>query len=133
MQKRTFILLLLLTTLVATGAGWFWALPPLLTPLFYLHPTDWTQADLVRNIWHFRLVQPEWVSTLPDYMRWSQAETLARLVVVFLAWLATTSFLVRRHVRGHRNTSPNNLVQSDSGFRPLPCLSQWLEAPDQNR
>ncbi len=112
MQKRTFILLLLLTTLVAIAAAWFWALPPLLTPLFYLHPTDWTQADLVRHIWHFRLVQPEWVSTPPDYMRWSQAETLARLVVVFLAWLATTSFLVRRYVRGHRNTSPNQTLHA---------------------
>src|SRR6266511_811781 len=112
MQKRTFILLLLLTTLVAIAAAWFWALPPLLTPLFYLHPTDWTQADLVRHIWHFRLVQPEWVSTPPDYLRWSQAETLVRLVVIFLAWLSTTSFLVRRYVRGHRDISPNQTLQA---------------------
>jgi hypothetical protein len=109
MQKQRLIVLLLLATLVALAAAWFWALPPLLTPLLYMHPTDWTQADLVRHIWHFRLVQPEWVSTPPDYMRWAEAETLARLIVVFLAWLTATTFLVRRYMRSHRDTSPNKV------------------------
>ena len=110
MQKRTFIVLLLLTTLAAMAATWCWALPPLLTSVIYPHPTDWTQADVIRHIWHFRLVQPEWVSTPPDYLRWSQAETLARLIVVFLAWVATTCFLVRRYVIGHRDTPPNQIT-----------------------
>jgi hypothetical protein len=101
MQKLTFMVFLLLITLAAIGAAWFWALPPLLTPLFYLHPTDWTDADLVRHIWHFRLVQPEWVSTPPDYMRWSVAETLARLTVVFLGWATSIMFIERRYFRSH--------------------------------
>ena len=118
MQKRTFIVLLLLTTLAAMAAAWCWALPPLLTSVIYPHPTDWTQADVIRHIWHFRLVQPEWVSTPPEYLRWSQAEALARLIVVFLAWATTTCFLVRRYVIGHRDTPPNQTVRFRVGLRP---------------
>ena len=113
MQKQTLIVLLLLTTLAAIAAAWFWALPPLFTPLLYLHPTNWTDADIVRRIWHFRLVQPEWVSTPPDYMRWSQAETLARLFVVFIGWLTTTSILVRRYFKCHGDTLPNNRTETN--------------------
>ena|ERR1039457_4303994 len=107
MKRSRFIVWLLLATLAAIAAVWFWALRPLLTPLFYLHPTDWTDADLVRHIWHFRLVQPDWVSTPPDYMRWSQAETLARLSVVFLGWLVSITFIIRRYLRSHKKPTPN--------------------------
>src|SRR3954469_9692041 len=99
MKGSSFISWFVLITLFAAAFAWFWALPPLLTPLLYLHPTDWTDADVVRHIWHFRLVQPEWVSTPPDYMRWSQVETLARLAVVFLGWLASMMLLTRRYLR----------------------------------
>jgi hypothetical protein len=124
MRKRDLILFLVLATLAAMVAVWFWALPPLLTPLFYLHPTDWTDADVVRHIWHFRLVQPEWVSTPPDYMRWSRAETLARLVVVFIAWLSTTTLCVRGYLRGHTNPSPNKGIARMKTGLIYPCNSQ---------
>src|ERR1043166_9249899 len=99
MKKSTFILGLAGIALTAVAFAWVWALPPLLTPLLYIHPSDWTDGDVVRHIWHFRLVQPEWLSTPPDYMRWSQAETLARLTVVSLGWLASTMLLTRRYLR----------------------------------
>ena len=102
MQRSRFVVWLLLATLAAIAAAWFWALRPLLTALLYLYPTDWTQADLVRQIWYFRLVQPEWVSAPPDYMRWSVAETRARLSVVFLGWLVSITFIFRRYLRGHK-------------------------------
>ena len=96
-------------TLAALAAAWFWALPPFLTPLFYLHRSDWTEADLVRHLWHFRLVQPEWVSTPPqyDYLRWAQAETLARLTLVFLGWLGGSAWLVRGHQRRRPVITPS--------------------------
>ena len=102
MQRQTLIILLLVTTLAALAAAWFWALAPLSTPLLYIHPTDWTDADLVRHIWHLRLVQPEWVSTSPDYLAWTWAETLTRLIVIFCGWLTTATFLARRYLRSRR-------------------------------
>ena len=110
MKRSRFIVWLLLASLAAIAAAWFWALRPLLTPLFYLAPTGWTDADLARHIWFFRFVQPEWVSTPPDYMRWSEAETLARLSVVLLGWLVSIAFIIRRYLTSHTkpafNTSP---------------------------
>jgi len=126
-KKQTFIILLLLITLASLAAAWFWALPPLLTPLFYMHPTDWTDADLVRHLWHFRLVQPEWVSTPPDYLRWALAETLARLLVIFVIWLTAVIFLERRYLSGHSNTPPNDGAATNrrppfSGSVTIPAL-----------
>jgi hypothetical protein len=96
MKRSEFIVWLLLATLAAMAAAWFWALNPLSPMMGYLYPPDWSEADLVRHIWHFRLVQPEWVSTPPDYLRWSEAETLARLSVVFFGWLGGITFIIRR-------------------------------------
>ncbi len=115
MKRSAFIWWFVLITLLAFALAWFWALPPLLTPLFYLHPTDWTDADVVRHIWHFRLVQPEWISSPPDYMRWSQAETLARLAVVFLGWLAGTTLLTRRYLSSSKRPSPNDALYLTPG------------------
>src|SRR3954454_1451831 len=100
-MKTTLRFRLGVITLAAIAAAWFWALPPILTPLFYLHPTNWTDADLVRHIWHFRSIQPEWVSSPPqyDYIRWAQAETLARWAVVILGWLGVGAFQAGRDVR----------------------------------
>jgi len=109
MQKQTFILLLVLTTLAALAVAFFWALAPLLTPVWHLSEIGSTDADLVRELWPFHLVQPEWVSTPPDYIRWAQAETLARGIVVFLSWATTAILLERRYLRSHRNTPPNTL------------------------
>jgi hypothetical protein len=108
MKKSTLMVYLLLITLAAIAAAWFWALRPLLTGLAYLHPTNWTDADLVRHIWHYRLVQPEWVSSPPQYSytRWMMAETLARLAVVFLGWAASIMFIERRYFRSHKQLKP---------------------------
>jgi hypothetical protein len=112
MQKLRLMLLLSVITLTAVVAAWFWALNPLLTMLAYLHPPNWTEADLVRHIWRFRLVQPEWVSNPPNYSytQWMEAETLARLSVVFVGWLVSITLVIRKYLRNHRiaaiNASP---------------------------
>ena len=109
MRKLTFIVLLILTTLAAIAAARFWALLPLGTMLAYIHPPDWTDADLVRHIWHYRLVQPEWVSSPPQYSytRWMMAETLARLSVVLICWLVSITFIIRRYLRSRKKLTPN--------------------------
>ncbi len=111
-MKATFRLQLALVTLAAIAAAWFWVLPPLLMPLGYIYPADWTQADLVRHLWRFRLVPPERVSTPPNYMRWAWAETLARLIVVFLAWLTSTTFILRRYLRNHGDSPQHQPLQA---------------------
>jgi hypothetical protein len=105
--KATFRFQLMVVTLAAIAAAWFWALSPILTPLFYLTPTNWTDADLVRHLWHLRLIQPEWVGSPPqyDYIRWAQMETLARLGVVFLGWLGGVACATRRYLL--RRRQPN--------------------------
>src|ERR1019366_4181426 len=73
MKKSTLIVSLLVTSLIAFAAVWFWALRPYITPLVSSHsvhteghaieyvrsPLQAPPADLVRHIWHFRLIQPE--------------------------------------------------------------------------
>jgi hypothetical protein len=102
-------------TLAAFAAAWFWALPPLLTPLLYLHSADWTDADLVRHLWHFRLVPPEWVGSPPqyDYLRWAQAETLARLSTVFFGWFGGAAWILWR-VRPGTGTRMNITASGSS-------------------
>jgi hypothetical protein len=90
------------------------------TPLLYIHSSGWTDADLVRHIWPVRLIQPEWVNSPPqyDYLRWIQAETLARLSVVFIAWIASVGWIIR--ISRHRQpiTSPNK-AGADNGAAAL--------------
>jgi len=108
-------------TLAAIAAAWFWALPPMITPLFYLYPNNWTDADLVRHLWRFRLVRPEWVGRPPqyDYLRWAQAETLARLTVGLLGWITGAALILRRHFCGRIVPRPNPPLQWTAGFVSL--------------
>jgi hypothetical protein len=108
-MKAMLRLQLAIITLAAIAAAWFWAVPPILTPLIYIHPTNWTDADLVGHLWRFRLIQPERVSSPPryDYLRWAQAETLARLAVVLLGWLGGAWWILRRHRQGQEVIPPN--------------------------
>ena len=101
-------------TLATVAVSWFWAIAPMTTALLYIHPSDWTDADLVRHLWHFRLIQPEWVGNPPeyDYVRWTQAEALTRLGAVFLGWLISATWIIWRHTPGRtaygkgRTTTP---------------------------
>jgi hypothetical protein len=106
LKRSTLMLLLLLTTWAAMAAAFVWALAPFLTPMVYPYPSDWTEADLIRHVWPFHLVPPEWGSTSPDYMQWMAAEIKARLAVVFLGWLGGITFVIRRYIRSHKTPVP---------------------------
>ena len=105
-------------TLAAVAAAWFWALAPMTASLLYIHSSGWTDADLVRHLWHVRLIQPEWVSSPPhyDYLRWTQAETLARLAVVFTVWLGCAAWIARRHLPRPTVNPPNKRAPGKGGF-----------------
>ena len=101
---------LVVITLAAVAAAWLWALAPTTTALLYLHPNGWTEADLVRHLWRFRIIQPDWLSSPPqyDYLRWTQAETLARLGLVFLGCLGSAAWMAGCHRRGRAIPPPQN-------------------------
>lgn len=111
MRKSTFIIFLSVISAIALVVLWFWALAPVLVPLVSYNATEFTAADVVRRVWHFRLVQPEWVSSPTDYVRWSQAESLARCVVVALGWLSSIGLIAWNRLAGHRNVPPETIPQ----------------------
>ena len=102
MTKRALILEIVGATLVVLAIAFFWAFDPILTPIFWMSRPGETDADIVRQIWHFRLVQPEWLSGPNQLIRWQQAEVYARLAVVFVGWLVSVIALVTRYFRGRR-------------------------------
>ena len=101
MTKRALSLEIAAITLVALAITFWWALDPILTAIFLMTNRALTDAELIRQIWHFRLVQPEWIGPPDQFWRWQQAETLARLTVVFVGWLAGVVALTKRY-RGGR-------------------------------
>ena len=57
-----------------------------------------TDAELIRQRCPIRLVQPEWVSRQPDILfDWIMAETKARLGLVAILWLSSSSIIVWHH------------------------------------
>ena len=100
MTQRTLTLQLVSATLVALLLVVFWALDPILTAYFILSRPHITDAELIRLVWHFRLIPPEWVSGPNQLFRWQEAEVYARLTVVFVAWTVSSIALIMRHRRG---------------------------------
>lgn len=111
MRRSTFFILLVAITSIALVVVWFWALGPVLIPLNSISSTEFTGADVVKRVWHLRLVQPEWVARPTDYVRWSQSESLARFILVVLSWLAGIGFIVRSHLANHRGTPHHTAPQ----------------------
>jgi hypothetical protein len=67
---------------------YLWALRPL-GFASYLSSTRASDADIIRQYWPYRLVQPEWVSDVPSrLMNWHLAESITRLALTGLLWLA---------------------------------------------
>ena len=76
-----------LITVAAAMTIWFWALTPL-GFVSYLTSPGTSDANIIRQYWPNRLVQPEWVSTTPDRLiNWHVTEAAARLGVVAVSWL----------------------------------------------
>jgi hypothetical protein len=87
MTRTTKITLVAAATVLSGAAVYFWALRPL-GFASYLSSTGASDADIIRQHWPHRLVQPEWVSGVPDrLMNWHLAEALTRLALVGGLWL----------------------------------------------
>src|SRR4051812_6815604 len=114
MTNRALTFQIIAVTIMALLITVFWALDPMLTAIFMLTGSNTTDAELIRQIWHVRLVQPEWISGPGQLMKWMEVEACARLVVMFLAWLASVIALVRRNCRGAPKSS-NQSLQPTAG------------------
>src|SRR6266481_1165814 len=69
-----------------------------------IHGTDETDAQIIRNRCHRRLVQPELVSSNGSIlMNWVVAETKARLGVIAFFWLCAVGFVIRFELCGNEN------------------------------
>jgi hypothetical protein len=116
MTKRSLSLEMAAVTLIALAITFWWALDPILISIFMMTRSG-TDVELIRQIWHFRLVQPEWVDTSDQLWRWQQAETFARLAVVFVGWVSSIAALIRRYRRG----KPRHLTKRWSERRTAVC------------
>ena len=104
MHKSAFIIALAVLTLTALAVAWFWALGPVNTSFIWAGPPTKGDSVLVKSIWHFRLIPPEWGNSFFDYSRWCFVETCARLAVVFLGWCVTLKLVERGYL--HVRTKP---------------------------
>jgi len=105
MTRTITLTIVTVATVAAAIAVWFWALRPL-GFASYFSSTDATDADIIRQYWPHRLVEPEWISATPDrldrLMKWHIYETVARLSVVGVLWFIIAGGSVYRFVRGRR-------------------------------
>ena len=121
-MKRTIAMTIVtVATVAAPATVWFWALKPL-GFASYLSSTDATDADVIRQYWPHRLVEPEWISATPNrlakLMKWHISETAARLSVVGMLWFIIAGGAVCRFVRGRR-LRPNNALGESPAFFQL--------------
>jgi hypothetical protein len=106
-HKVLIIVGIAVVTLIAAAALRLWALPPLYISGDYLTTTDATDADIIHQYWPHRLVQPEWVSSKPDwFVNWSHAEVAVRSSLVGFGWLVATGGLIYGYIR-LRKAPPN--------------------------
>ncbi len=124
MQRTITIAVIALATVAAAAAVWFWALRPL-GFASYLSSTGASDADIIRQYWPHRLVQPEWVSATPDrLMNWHFAEVCARLAVVAVSWSLTVGGFFYGVIK-RRRVRPNQALQRSARL-PLSCIrSPW--------
>ena len=98
-------------TVLAAALVWFWALPVLLCFISYMSPSHPpTDAQMIRDLWSFRLIQPEWLSRTSDHAfdllgRWQIIETVVRALLILLLWAFAIVWIYRhRRLLRYRET-----------------------------
>jgi hypothetical protein len=110
MTRTNRITLVIAAAALASLLVYFWALRPL-GFFSYLISAGVSDADVIRQYWPHRLVQPEWVGVGPSQlMNWHFAETAARLALTGGFWLAFVGIVgrgVNVNPRWSRRGKPN--------------------------
>ena len=100
-MRTSLLLLKLLLATAAAGAAVFFAVTTV--DLNGIYPTNWTDADLIRQRCHIRLIQPEWVCDKPDtVMNWVTAELTTRMGLIAILWLASLSVIIWNFARNRK-------------------------------
>ena len=87
MTRTTRITLVMAATFLSGALVYFWALRPL-GFASYLSSTGASDADIIRQYWPYRLVQPEWVSEGPNrLMNWHLTEAAVRMALTGGFWI----------------------------------------------
>src|SRR5262245_41605131 len=106
------MLMVLLLTLLAGLVASRWALSPLGFHC-YVGPAHTGDAELIREHWPHRLIEPEWFRPAPDiYVNWSLRETAVRLAAVGCVWLSLIT-VVFVGSQGRKRESANHSHLSD--------------------
>jgi hypothetical protein len=61
--------------------------------------TNLCDSDMIRRQNPVRLISPDWVSPKGDLFAWLDAETHARMRLVFTVWVIMMIWILRRHLR----------------------------------
>ena len=89
-MKKRFILSLAAITLVAVVTSLSWGIWAMLATPQGIHPSSWTEVDLIRDRFPHYLVDPSRVVAPPDdvVIPWMIAETKTRLTLIWACWFA---------------------------------------------
>ncbi|MBV9463233.1 MAG: hypothetical protein JO317_03295, partial [Verrucomicrobiae bacterium] len=87
----------MLTTLGALGLACSWGIWALLRPPEGARAAAADQAGMIRERFPTFLINPDWIPAASGDLgvRWTVAETFARLGIVFIAWLVISGGFLR--------------------------------------
>ncbi len=136
MTRTTRITLVMAATVLSGVLVYCWALRPL-GFASYLSSTRASDADIIRQYWPYRLVQPEWVSDVPSrLMNWHLAEAIARLALTGGFWLAFIGIVGRGVTftpmwrrRGKPQSGANGRQPLHPGSNPEPAAAASRRSP----
>ena len=98
MTKRALTLELAGITLIALALVVFWVLDPFLSAIFVMSRIGAPDAELIRQVWHYCLIPPEWIRPPNQWAKWELLEVHARLSVVVIGWALSAAALVKRYL-----------------------------------
>src|SRR5213592_1657588 len=103
MRRTITMTIIAAATVAAVTAVWFWALRPL-GFASYLSSVGATDAEIMRQYWPHRLIEPEWISatsnSMDRLMKWHIYETTARFSAVGVLWFIVVGGTLYRICRG---------------------------------
>jgi hypothetical protein len=85
MRKETPFLVFPAITVVAIVAVVFWAFRPF-APYHIMTSVNASDADVIRELFPYHLIDPSWFGSSVNYGQWAVAEFFASLFVVSVCW-----------------------------------------------
>src|SRR5437762_1699554 len=100
MTRRALILQIIVVTLLAFAIG-LWLLSSMMVSYIGMGAGR-TEAEIIRELYHFCILPPEWIRPPNHWEKWELLEMYARSSVVILACSLGVATLFKRYLRGQR-------------------------------